>query len=338
MNDSVTGNENVSSQQTGNKSGCSCFSCLAGLLHYAFYLGAAGFLATFLLFCQASAGYVLLTAGILIVACFWQRRAARRGCLMPVVILAMFLFSEFFLLGVLLVNTDRQNNSNFKELEKFLAREAPGLYPAFSKALDSVSEQSRLVLDSGLQTLQGAMQSISMSDDEKKIATLEEAFRNTPGDAAVVLALADAYMGKKDLVSLRLATALYEALVETAPCDAYLARLADAYGKNLRYDLAFATAAKRLWLPHAMFAKAARQLALLAVTSGNLARGIFELERILQLQPVESEEIMLLLAGLYSDIGNPQQAQLLLDRVIAETPAELSVYQAAVSMKQTMGN
>jgi len=315
----------------------SCASCLFGLLMSScFLLSGALFLVPFF-FIQIPAGYVLAAGGIFVFSFLWQLRATRRGCFMPLLILVAFLVSESLVIGLLIYDTGAYKTLDFTKAKLALEKHAPGLYDSGRKALQTTIDEGERLYTSGVEWAQTRFENLRQSDDAK-LAALEEAFQEHPGSPDVVLALADAYMARNDLASTRLATALYEALVETDPCDTFLARLADAYARLFRFDLAFATAARRTWLPQGGHGKAARQLAYLAICSGDLSRGIFELEKLLRLDPADREEIMLLLAGLYNDAGNNQQARILLDRIIASTPAGLSVTKTAVSMKQSIGN
>ncbi|HOT28500.1 MAG TPA: hypothetical protein PLU72_09935 [Candidatus Ozemobacteraceae bacterium] len=297
-------------------------SCLFALVLSWFFLKFGMLFAAALVYFKGSPGYALAAAGIFLFSFVWQLRAARFGCLMPIFIFGAFLASESVVVCLALHEAGAFKNVDFTEARRSLEKNAPGLL-----------EFGRRLFNAGSNLAKGR---IGLGD--ARIAELEEAFRRNPGSPDAVLALADAYMAKNDLPSVRLATALYEALVETDPCDAFLARLADAYARMFRFDLAFATAARRTWQPDGGFGKAARQLAWLAAASGDLSRGIFELERILRQNPSEPEEVMLLLAGLYDDVGNRQQARVLLDRIIAETPAALNVAKTAAAMRQKMGN
>lgn len=302
--------------------GWSCSSCLLTLVLSWLFLQFGTLFAAALAHFKVSPGYALAAVGIFLVSFFWQIRAARLGCFMPIFIFAAFLASESVVVCLALYEAGAFKQVDFTEARRSLEKNAPGLL-----------EFGQRLFNAGANLAKGR---IGVGD--ARIAELEEAFRRNPGSPDAVLALADAYMAKNDLASIKLATALNEALVETAPCDAFLARLADAYARMFRFDLAFATAARRTWQPDGGFGKAARQIAWLAAASGDLSRGIFELERILRQNPAEPEEVMLLLAGLYNDAGNRQQARILLDRIIAETPAVLSVAKTAVAMRQEIGN
>jgi len=282
---------------------------------------------------EAPAPYALACGGIFVVLFLWQLRASRRSCLVPFLLLLTLFVVESFTLGVMVLQTGVYERLDTPKTRAFLEKHAPGLHGSILGFCRDMATRGKQLVDSGREWARSAFEA-----DDTRIAALEEAFRNNPGSPDVVLALADAYMTKGDLASIRLATALYEALVETAPCDTFLARLADAYARDLRYDLAFATAARRAWLPAGGCGKAARQIAYFAACSGDLNRGIFELERLLNLDPAEPEEVQLLLAGLYADVGNASQARLLLDRLIAETPGVLATAKTARQMRQELGN
>jgi len=333
MNNSQDMNAAAGHSGSEKPRGRSCASCLFGLLMSSCFLLAGALFMVPFFFIQIPAGYVLAAGSIFVFSFIWQLRATRRGCFIPLLLLVAFLVSESLVIGLLLYDTGAYKTFDFTKAKLALEKHAPGLYDSGRKALQTAADQGQRLFTSGMEWAQTRFEA-----SDSKMVTLEEAFQQHPGSPDVVLALADAYMARNDLASVRLATALYEALVETDPCDTFLARLADAYARMFRFDLAFATAARRTWLPNGGCGKAARQLAYLATCSGNLPRGIFELERILRLDPAEPEEVMLLLAGLYNDVGNKKQAQILLDRIIEQTPAGLSVTKTAVSMKQSIGN
>ncbi len=294
------------------------------------------FLVIPLVIIQATADFTMFTCIITGFFFFWQRRAARKGFLMPPIIIALFLLAEFSFFSIVPDVNAYTGLTKHARLERVLSVYVSKLTSAFGQGFTGVSLATEDLLNSGRESIQAAFD--SLGSGERKIAMLEEAFSNEPGNPAVVLALGDAYMARNDLVSTRLAIALYEALVETEVSDAFLARLADAYSRIYRYDLAFSTAVKRTWLPHAMMHRAARQIAFFAVTGGDLPRGIFELENILRLDPVESEEIMLILAGLYQDFGNSRKAQELLDQIIASTPATAVTAKTALQLRQAAKN
>lgn len=338
MNDFQDADSHASQRQFEKPRGRSCSSCLFGLImSWCFLFWGICFTAPLVLL-KAPTDYTVTAGCIFLFSFLWQRSAARRGCFMPFIILVLFLLSEFAVLGVLIYETEAYKKVDLKKVQRTLDEHAPGLYEAGVEALTTVKAWSGQTWEAGREAVSSVIASLTENDDDRRLVELEEAFRNNPGNAAVVLALADAYMGKNDLASTQLAIALYQALVETDPCDAFLARLADAYARISRYDAAFTIAVRRTWLPHAMIGRAARQIAFLAASSGELARGIFELERILQRNPVESEEIRLLLAGLYQDSGNQEQANVLLDQVIEGTPPGLGIAETALTMKKATGN
>ena len=319
MNDFYDTDMQINCVEPEKKQGRSCASCLFGLVMSSWFLFTGILFSAFFIYLQAPAGYATAAGAIFVFAFFWQRRAARLGCFMPFFIIAAFVIAESMLLGMLIYETDAYKKVDLIKVREVVDTHAPGLYEAVGKSIAKAAK-----------TIKTAVEGFRQTDDEKKLALLEDAFRNNPADPDAVLALADAYMGKNDLVSTQFAIALCEALVDSDPCDSFLMRLADAYARIYRYDLAFATAVRRTWLPHATMEKAARQIAMFAVISGNLARGIFEIEKILQLSPPESDEITLILAGLYRDIGNERQAQILLDSVITNAPAASTIATTAV--------
>ncbi|HOY65277.1 MAG TPA: hypothetical protein PLP29_00225 [Candidatus Ozemobacteraceae bacterium] len=315
------------------RQGRSCASCLFGLVMSACFLLLGAFFAAPVVYLEAPAPYAM-ACGFLFVALFlWQLRASRTSCLVPPVLLAALFVSESLVLGTMVLHTGIYEQLDTPKTRAFMEKHAPGLHGSVLGFCRDMAARGKQLVDSGRDWARSALDA-----DGTRIAALEEAFRNNPGSPDVVLALADAYMAKGDLASIRLATALYEALAETAPCDTFLARLADAYARALRYDLAFATAARRTWLPTGGCGKAARQIAYFAACCGDLNRGIFELERLLNLDPAEPEEVQLLLAGLYTDVGNASQARLLLDKLIAETPGVLATAKTARQMRQELGN
>jgi len=319
--------------QTENRS---CLSRIYGLLMSAGFLLITIFLITPLVSIQATGEFALLAYIVAGFFFFWQRRAAHKSFLKPPMILALFMLVEIICFYMVPDEHHPFDIGKQAKVKQVLARYSDWLNSASDQTIAKVGLATKNLYNSGVESFQAAFD--SLGSGERKLVMLEEAFSNEPGNPAVVLALADAYMARNDLASTRLAIALYEALVETAASDAFLARLAEAYGKIYRYDLAFATAVKRTWLPHAMMHRAARQIAFLAVTSGDLPRGIFELENILRLEPVESDEIMLLLAGLYQDFGNKQKAQEILGQLTAVTPGTTSAARTAAKLRQVTQN
>jgi len=294
------------------------------------------FIVTPLVFIQETGDFTLLAYVVAGLFFFWQRRAARSSFFKPLMIIALFMLLEVSFFCLMPDVHHPMALSKQARVEKVLAKYGEWLNSASDQTIANLGPAVKKLVNSGFASIQTAFD--SLGNGERKLAMLEEAFSNEPGNPAIVLALADAYMARNDLASTRLAIALYEALVETDASDAFLARLADAYGKIYRYDLAFATAVKRTWLPHAMMHRAARQIAFFAVASGDLPRGIFELENILCLDPVESDEIILLLASLYKDRGNEQKAQELLDQLTANTPAATNTVRTAAQLRQVAQN
>jgi tetratricopeptide (TPR) repeat protein len=314
----------------------SCLSRIYGLLMSAGFVLITVFIVTPLVVIQATADFTVFAYVVAGLCFFWQRRTARKSFLKPPMIMALFLLLEVCSFSLLPDVYHPMDLSKQTRVRMVLAKYAEWLNSASDQTIAKVGMAAKDLYSAGSASLQAAFD--SLGSDDRSLVRLEEAFSDEPGNPAVVLALADAYMARNDLASTRLAIALYEALVETGPSDTFLARLAEAYSRIYRYDLAFATAVKRTWLPHAMMHRAARQIAFLAVASGDLSRGIFELENILRLDPVESDEIILLLAGLYQDVGNKEKAREILGRLTTATPATTSATRTAAQLLQTVQN
>jgi len=320
-------------QEINRASKSTCMACVFVAFRLTAYLSAGLILLFVLAFTKASPALFIMALVISVAGFIWQSIAARRGCIMPLVVFSLFLGFETIVVSTAFYQADPKSQ-NMVELRIFLDRYSPGLYKGVSRAFSSVAEKSDRLVSSGL----NALKNITVSNSDKNIAILERQFADNPGDAATVLALADAYMARGDIASVQLATSLYEALVEVCPSDSFMARLADAYCVINRSDKAFAAALQRSWLPHANSAGIARQIALIAVKCQQLHRGIFELERLLNHEPVESEEIIILLAALYIDAGNSQRAEKLLDFLATTVPAETKVYQEAVLLRKALVN
>ncbi|NLF96319.1 MAG: hypothetical protein GX569_06235 [Candidatus Riflebacteria bacterium] len=314
----------------------SCLARIYGLLMSAGFLLITVFIVTPLVFIQETGDFALFAYVVAGLFFFWQRRAARNSLFKPLMIIALFLLLEVSVFSLLPDVHHPMDLSRQARAGMVLAKYAEWLNSASDQTVAKIGRAAKDLYSAGSESLHAAFDSLGSGD--RSLVRLEEAFSDEPGNPAVVLALADAYMARNDLASTRLAIALYEALVETGPSDAFLARLAEAYSKIYRYDLAFATAVKRTWLPHAMMHRAARQIAFLAVASGDLPRGIFELENILRFDPVESDEIMLLLAGLYQDVGNKEKAREILGQLTAATPATTSAARTAAQLLQATQN
>ncbi len=335
-NDEFNAHDTASRSNEARPAGRSCGSCLFGLFCSSGFLLAGVCFAIVLFMLGAPRDYALIAGGIFLFSFFWQRKAARKGCFMPFFVFAMFFFWETLVIGVLVYQTGVYKQIDFEQIKSDLKREAPEAYKFGINLMDTIDKEGRFVYKSVSEAAIDAIEGFKRDSKDSKIVELETEFSDNPGNPAVVMALADAYLAKKDLAATTLAVSLYEALVETEPGDTSLENLAEGYARLGRYDLAFTTAARRSWLPLAPTGRVARQLTYLAVTSGNLNRGIFELESLLQQKPVESEEIKLLLAGLYKDSGNNAGAMTMVDQVLADTPAVLALAREAAALKQQL--
>lgn len=325
--DRVTAEDNKKVKRT-------CFSHLWSFFcSSSFLLTGIGFAVTLALL-GATRNYGLASGFAFIYAFFWQRRATRQGCFMPVFIFMAFFTWQILVVGALVYNTGLYRQIDFVKLRSDLKREAPELYEFGEKVVNTIGIRGQGVITNVLDAARSAVAEFTLDPEEKRLIELERAFQENPGSASTVMALAEAYAARSDLASIKLASALYEALVEVEPNDTCLAALADCYARLLRPDMAFATAARRAWLPQAPLDRVARQLALLAITANDLPRGISELEKLLLVPTAEEPEIKLLLAGLNHDSGNDERAMLLLNEIIAEVPAGFATAQQAAKLQQ----
>ncbi len=282
----------------------------------------------------ATRSYGLASGFAFIYAFFWQRRATRQGCFMPVFIFMAFFTWQLLVVGALVYNTGLYRQIDFVQLRNDLKREAPELYEFGEKIVKNLGIDVQGMMTNVVDAARNAVAEFTRDPEEKRLIELEHAFQENPGSVSAVMALAEAYAARSDLASVKLAAALYEALVEVEPSDTCLAALADCYARLLRPDMAFAAAARRAWLPQAPLDRVARQIALLAITAGDLPRGIFELEKLLLLPTAETPAIKLLLAGLNHDSGNDARALALLHEIIAEVPAGFVTAQQAAKLQQ----
>ncbi|HNX77646.1 MAG TPA: hypothetical protein PKM56_18340 [Candidatus Rifleibacterium sp.] len=317
----------------------SCFSWLFGLFCSTGFILAGLVVALALFLLKAPRDEALIGAGFFLFAFIMQRRASRQGCIMPFVIFFVFVLCESGLIGVLVYQTGAYKNIDPVKIRTTIEREAPEAYIIAQKLLTTSQEQASRLLDTAADAIKTAFNGSNAGSEDQNLAALEAAFKENPGDPASVLAYANACFAREDLFSVRMAISLYEALAETETSDFCLERLAHGYLRIFRADLAFATAARRLRLPYANPALVARQIAFIAVESGSLGRGILELENLLKTDPVDIEEVQLLLAALYNDVGEKDLSLRLLDRLIAETPEGMPVVaQAAALRKQVKEN
>lgn len=315
-------------------------SCLSKIFALFFSAGfiLSGLIVAFALFLlRAPRDEVLIAAGFFFFAFIIQWRASCVGCFMPMFIFVIYMFLETGLLGVIMFQTGAWRNIDLAKLQQTLQRELPQLHKFGTRVLETTAEQSKVMFGTALDAAKKAVEGFRSENREQRLAELETAFHENPGDEAAVLALANAYLEKDDLFSVQLAVSLFKALVETDPADLYLERLALGYMRLFRYDLAFSTAARRIWLPYGHAGMIARQIALIAVSSGDLERGILELEKMQMLAPLEVSEVRLYLASLYEDSGNHDRARVLADMILAEEPADEPVAMQAVSLKKQIG-
>ena len=325
-------------QGSGKPAGRSCLSMIFGFFCSAGFI-LSGLVVAFALFLlRAPRDEVLIAAGFFLFAFIMQWRAARVGCFRPVFIFAVYLFLETGLIGVIMFQTGAYKHIDFDKIRQTLKREAPQLQQFATRVLDTAVDQTRGAMGGALDAAKSAVEGFRSDNRDQRLAELEAAFQENPGDPAAVFALANGYMAKDDLLSVQLAIALYKALVETGVSDVYLERLATAYLRIFRYDLAFSTAARRIWLPYCDAGLVARQIAMIAVSSGDLEQGISELEKLLLLSPVEESEVRLLLASMYEDSGKHERARALAGEIIAVEPSdEQLAIQAAALIKQIEG-
>ncbi len=315
----------------------SCLSTICALFYSAGFV-LSGLIVAFALFLlRAPRDEVLIAAGFFLFAFIMQWRASRVGCFRPMFIFIIYLLLETGLIGVIMFQTGAWRNINFDKLQQTLRRELPQLHQFGTRALETTAEKSKMMFGTALDAAKKAVEGFRSENKDQRLAELEAEFQENPGDESAVLALANAYLEKGDLFSIQLAVALFKALSETDPADLYFERLALCHMKMFRYDLAFSTAARRIWLPYGNAGLIARQIALIAVNSGDLARGIVELEKMQMLAPVEISEVRLYLASLHEDSGNHDRARALAEIILAEEPADEPVAQQAASLMQKIG-
>ena len=335
-NDDYSDSNEFSGFPTKQKAGRSCLSHLWGMFCSTTFLANGALFAFFLIGLQASRDLAFISGCIFLFAFLWQRRASRTGCLTPVFVFGFLIFWELVIVGGLFYQTGIYKQVDLNKVKSNLQRHAPEAYKYAEKFLENSAAQGKMLVDSAVGAVKNAVAEFTLPDATRKLIDLETAFRERPGDAGTVMALAEAYAARGDLASTRLSVALYEALVETEPSDVCLESLAEGYARLLRHDLAFSTALRRAWLPQASLGKVARQLAFLAVDGADLTRGIFELERLARRPDPEQEEIKLLLAALYKDAGYKENAMRLVDEILESAPETMAVNREAVALKKQL--
>jgi len=184
----------------------------------------------------------------------------------------------------------------------------------------SSSERARIAHERGL-----ALLLESPGDQErvkKAIPYLEEAFFAEPGDVRYAIDLADSYALIPSVLSLNLAVEIYKGALEAEPeSDMLLARLADSFLKLKRYDKAFSAAARRTWSKTSSPSQGISQLILISVASGQLDRGMQELEKGLLNDPPEKAEYLMAIAALNAEAGRKNDALAGFDAALAELPS-----------------
>ncbi len=168
----------------------------------------------------------------------------------------------------------------------------------------------------------------------KALPFLEEAFFAEPGNVQYALDLADCYVQASTILSLNLAADIYGGLLAREPgSDMLLGRLADASLKLKRYDKAFSYAARRTWSKTSSPLQGISQLMLIAIASGQLDRGIQELERALLGDPPERPQILMAIAALNAEAGRKEKAIAAFDAALAELPAQSELAEKARALK-----
>lgn len=166
-------------------------------------------------------------------------------------------------------------------------------------------------------------------NQDQELVKLEKDFIKNPSDPVIIYNLAIKYISTNNMFYAYQAVSLLETLVELIPCDEYISSLADAYSIIGRYDLAYLTVKRRLWLPYVTIDKIARQLALISIRANDLQKGINEIQFLLelalrsyfteneiyQISEEDINEVKLILASLYLDFGDKVKAKILAEEV-----------------------
>ncbi|MCA9087094.1 MAG: tetratricopeptide repeat protein [Planctomycetaceae bacterium] len=202
---------------------------------------------------------------------------------------------------------------------------SPAEPPAQAAPGNSPLQQVQLPLADSLHQLGRALFPAAGRDpgrQQQAVAVLEQAYAADPEDELIRLDLADAYVQLGTGISLTLAIDLYEqALQQHQGDDALLARLADTYGRLGNADAAFAIAAVRARLSQGDPFSAAYQIADFAAETGDVERGIAELQAVAHAHP-ESAATKMLLATLLLETSQVSAANQLIDEVLKSLPSE----------------
>jgi hypothetical protein len=170
------------------------------------------------------------------------------------------------------------------------------------------------------------------------VELLEQAVLRHPENELYRLDLADAYLELGTDETVTLALGLYETSDALRSEDeAVLSRIAEAYGRLKNFDAAIAVAALRLSGGAKSPFPAALQMAALATESGDMTRGIAELQAAVQSHP-EDAGIKLLLAALLFEAGHTQRANAEIDAALALLPPGHPLIQAARRLQDREGS
>ncbi len=164
-----------------------------------------------------------------------------------------------------------------------------------------------------------ALFTASRNDPQRRreaVVLLEQALRADPGNERLQLDLADAYLLLDHELTITYAIELYEQVLRRRPTATGLyGRLAEAYAQLGNYDAAFALAAARGAAEPMEPFPAAAQLADLAAASGDLQRGIAELQTLTKLTQ-HQPGVQLLLAALLREAGQPREARQIAESIL----------------------
>ena len=166
------------------------------------------------------------------------------------------------------------------------------------------------------------------------LVLLEKAVRNDPDNNLYKVDLGDAYVQLGRDVSICLAIDLYEDALSSEPKnDGLVSRISDAYRRLGNYDAAFAFASQRLSGQSDRVFRGAAQIAMIALESGKLDRGIKLLEDASSNHP-KDHAVALLLATLQAEAGQKTQALAIVEGVIKASPDDSLLAVQAEQMKE----
>ncbi len=166
------------------------------------------------------------------------------------------------------------------------------------------------------------------------LVLLEDAVRNDPDNNLYKVDLGDAYVQLGRDVSICLAIDLYEDALSGDPKnDGLASRISDAYRRLGNYDAAFAFASQRLSGQGDQVFRGATQIAMIALESGKLDRGIKLLEDASRNHP-DNHAVSLLLATLQAETGKKTQSLAIVEGVIKAAPDDSLLAVQAEQMKE----